>query len=39
MVIITNTRTFEGHPIQAYVGIITGEAILGARGGDPLRLS
>ena len=28
--IITTTPTVEGHPIEAYLGIVTGEAILGA---------
>ena len=29
-VIITTTPTVEGHPIQEYLGIVTGEAIVGA---------
>jgi uncharacterized protein YbjQ (UPF0145 family) len=28
--IITTTPTLEGHPIREYLGIVTGEAILGA---------
>ena len=28
--IITTTPTIEGHPIQEYLGVVTGEAILGA---------
>jgi uncharacterized protein YbjQ (UPF0145 family) len=28
--ILTTTPTIEGHPIEAYLGIVTGEAILGA---------
>jgi uncharacterized protein YbjQ (UPF0145 family) len=28
--IITTTPTVEGHPIEEYLGIVTGEAILGA---------
>ena len=28
--IVTTTPTVEGHPIAAYHGIVTGEAILGA---------
>ena len=28
--IVTTTPTVEGHPIAAYLGIVTGEAILGA---------
>lgn len=28
--IITTTPTIEGHPIQEYTGIVTGEAIMGA---------
>ena len=30
MIIITTTPTIEGHPIEEYLGIVTGEAILGA---------
>jgi uncharacterized protein YbjQ (UPF0145 family) len=29
-VIITTTTSIEGHPVRDYVGIVTGEAILGA---------
>ncbi|BAS28730.1 heavy metal-binding domain-containing protein [Limnochorda pilosa] len=29
-VLITTTPTVEGHPIQEYLGVVTGEAILGA---------
>jgi uncharacterized protein YbjQ (UPF0145 family) len=29
-VIITTTPSVEGHPIRDYMGIVTGEAILGA---------
>ena len=28
--IITTTPTIEGHPIEEYLGVVTGEAILGA---------
>lgn len=28
--ILTTTPTVEGHPVAAYLGIVTGEAILGA---------
>lgn len=28
--IVTTTPTIEGRPVQAYLGIVTGEAILGA---------
>ena len=28
--IITTTPTIEGHPIQAYKGLVTGETIIGA---------
>ena len=28
--IVTTTPSIEGHPIQDYLGVITGEAILGA---------
>ena len=28
--IITTTTSIEGHPVRDYVGIVTGEAILGA---------
>jgi uncharacterized protein YbjQ (UPF0145 family) len=29
-VIVTTTQTIEGHPIQEYCGIVTGEVIVGA---------
>lgn len=28
--IVTTTPTIEGHPVEEYLGIVTGEAILGA---------
>ena len=28
--IVTTTPTVEGHPVQDYLGIVTGEAIIGA---------
>ncbi|GAB2696348.1 heavy metal-binding domain-containing protein [Paenibacillus thermoaerophilus] len=28
--LITTTATIEGHPIREYVGVVTGEAIMGA---------
>lgn len=28
--IVTTTNTIEGHPVQQYVGLVSGEAILGA---------
>ncbi|MCA8989137.1 MAG: heavy metal-binding domain-containing protein [Planctomycetaceae bacterium] len=28
--LVTTTPTIEGHPIQSYQGLVTGEAILGA---------
>ena len=28
--IVTTTPTVEGHPVEEYLGIVTGEAILGA---------
>ncbi|MBP3965168.1 heavy metal-binding domain-containing protein [Paenibacillus lignilyticus] len=28
--IVTTTPTIEGHPIQQYLGVVTGEAIMGA---------
>jgi uncharacterized protein YbjQ (UPF0145 family) len=37
--IITTTPTVEGHPIQAYLGIATGEAILGAHIGRDILAS
>jgi len=30
MIITTTTPTVEGHPVEEYLGIVTGEAILGA---------
>jgi Uncharacterized conserved protein len=30
LMIITTTPTIEGHPIQAYKGLVTGETIIGA---------
>lgn len=27
---MTTTPTIEGHPIRAYIGVVTGEAIIGA---------
>ena len=35
--IVTTTPTIEGHPIEAYLGIVTGEAILGAHIGRDIR--
>ncbi|GGZ34461.1 MULTISPECIES: heavy metal-binding domain-containing protein [Asticcacaulis] len=29
-IILTTTNTVEGRPVEAYLGIVTGEAILGA---------
>jgi uncharacterized protein YbjQ (UPF0145 family) len=29
-IIVTTTPTIEGHPIQEYLGIVTGEVIVGA---------
>lgn len=37
--IITTTPTIEGHPIEAYLGIVTGEAILGAHIGRDILAS
>ncbi|CAM4272026.1 uncharacterized protein YbjQ (UPF0145 family) [Paenibacillus endophyticus] len=28
--IVSTTPTIEGHPIQEYIGVVTGEAIMGA---------
>ena len=28
--IVTTTNTIEGHPVQKYLGLVSGEAILGA---------
>lgn len=28
--LITTTPTVEGHPVQEYIGVVTGEAIMGA---------
>ena len=37
--IITTTPTVEGHPIEGYLGIVTGEAILGAHIGRDILAS
>jgi uncharacterized protein YbjQ (UPF0145 family) len=37
--IVTTTPTIEGHPIQEYLGIVTGEAILGAHIGRDILAS
>ncbi len=37
--IITTTPAVEGHPIEAYLGIVTGEAILGAHIGRDILAS
>ncbi len=37
--IITTTPTVEGHPIETYLGIVTGEAILGAHIGRDILAS
>jgi uncharacterized protein YbjQ (UPF0145 family) len=37
--IITTTPTIAGHPIEAYLGIVTGEAILGAHIGRDILAS
>jgi len=37
--IITTTPTVEGHPIEEYLGIVTGEAILGAHIGRDILAS
>jgi uncharacterized protein YbjQ (UPF0145 family) len=37
--IITTTPTIEGHPIEEYLGIVTGEAILGAHIGRDILAS
>ena len=29
-ILVTTTPTVEGHPIQGYIGIVTGEVIVGA---------
>lgn len=34
--IITTTPSVEGHPIEAYLGVVNGEAILGAHFGRDL---
>lgn len=39
MMIITTTPTVEGHPIETYLGIVTGEAILGAHIGRDILAS
>jgi len=38
-VIITTTPTIEGHTVEAYLGIVTGEAILGAHIGRDILAS
>jgi uncharacterized protein YbjQ (UPF0145 family) len=37
--IITTTPTIEGHPIEEYLGVVTGEAILGAHIGRDILAS
>jgi uncharacterized protein YbjQ (UPF0145 family) len=37
--IMTTTPTVEGHPIEEYLGIVTGEAILGAHIGRDILAS
>jgi uncharacterized protein YbjQ (UPF0145 family) len=37
--IITTTPTVEGHPIEEYLGVVTGEAILGAHIGRDIMAS
>jgi uncharacterized protein YbjQ (UPF0145 family) len=37
--IVTTTPTVEGHPIEEYLGIVTGEAILGAHIGRDILAS
>jgi uncharacterized protein YbjQ (UPF0145 family) len=37
--IVTTTPTIEGHPIEEYLGIVTGEAILGAHIGRDILAS
>ena len=37
--IISTTPTIEGHPIEEYLGIVTGEAILGAHIGRDILAS
>jgi uncharacterized protein YbjQ (UPF0145 family) len=37
--ILTTTPTVEGHPIEEYLGIVTGEAILGAHIGRDILAS
>ncbi len=37
--IITTTPTIEGHTVEAYLGIVTGEAILGAHIGRDILAS
>ena len=39
MIIITTTPTIEGRPIEEYLGIVTGEAILGAHIGRDILAS
>lgn len=37
--IVTTTPTVEGHPVEEYLGIVTGEAILGAHIGRDILAS
>ena len=37
--IVTTTPTVEGHPIEEYLGVVTGEAILGAHIGRDILAS
>jgi uncharacterized protein YbjQ (UPF0145 family) len=37
--VITTTPTVEGHPIEEYLGVVTGEAILGAHIGRDIMAS
>ena len=37
--IITTTPTVEGHPVEEYLGVVTGEAILGAHIGRDILAS
>jgi uncharacterized protein YbjQ (UPF0145 family) len=39
IIITTTTPTIEGHPIEEYLGIVTGEAILGAHIGRDILAS
>jgi len=38
-VIVTTTPSLEGHPIEEYLGVVTGEAILGAHIGRDILAS